>query len=141
MYDARLRLSMPSVDRFHAAHAWLVRHAGCGQQAGGYASDDEDEPQSCPCLWHPVAIGIAERESHLFVCRAWPGPVCGSCWSASCACGYVFDAVADAHARWPNGRLRAATPAPSERDRSLRRSSKPPPLRRRVDRSRTQVRD
>ena len=90
--------------RVAAAHAWLVRHAGCGQQAGGYASDDEDEPQGCPCLWHPVAI--AERESHLFVCRAWPGPVCGSCWSASCACGYVFDAVADAHARWPNGRLR-----------------------------------
>ena len=87
-----------------AAHAWLVRHASCELQAGGYASDDEDEPQGCPCLWHPVAI--AERESHLFVCRAWPGPVCGSCWSASCACGYVFDAVADAHARWPNGRLR-----------------------------------
>ena len=49
-------------------------------------------------------MAIAERESHLLVCRAWPGPVCGSCWSASCACGYVFDAVADAHARWPNGR-------------------------------------
>ena len=60
--------------------------------------------KGCPCLWHPEAI--EERESHLFVCRAWPGPVCGSCWSASCACGYVFDAVADAHARWPNGRLR-----------------------------------
>ena len=68
------------------------------------------------CMWYSeqpayqldgLVIGaIAERESHLFVCRAWPGPVCGSCWSASCVCGYVFDAVADAHARWPNGRLR-----------------------------------
>ena len=91
--------------RVAAAHAWLVSHASYGSQAGGYSSDDDEgAPLGCPCLWHPVAI--AERESHLFVCRAWPGPVCGSCWSASCACGYVFDAVADAHARWPNGRLR-----------------------------------
>ena len=55
-----------------------------------------------------------ERASHLGVCRAWPGPLCGSCWSASCACGYVFDAVADAHARWPNTAACAATPALSE---------------------------
>ena len=53
---------------------------------------------------HPVAI--EERASHLLVCRAWPGPLCGSCWAASCECGYAFDAVADAHSRWPNGRLR-----------------------------------
>ena len=88
-----------------AAHAWLVRHASCEAQTGGYSSDDEEgTPVGCPCLCHPVAI--EERASHLAVCRAWPGPTCGTCWSASCACGYVFDAVADAHARWPDGRLR-----------------------------------
>ena len=26
-------------------------------------------------------------------------------FSFSCLCGYVFDDVADAYARWPNGRL------------------------------------
>ena len=85
------------------------------------------EPQGCPCLWHPVAI--AERESHLLVCRTWPGPVCGSCWSTSCACGYVFDAVADAHARWPNGRLRCThgTPSAALSERVIAPSSKPPP--------------
>ena len=86
------------------AHAWLVQHASCAAQAGGYSSDDEEAPAGCPCTWHPVAI--EERASHLLVCRAWPGPLCGSCWAASCECGYAFDAVADAHSRWPNGRLR-----------------------------------
>ena len=47
-----------------------------------------------------------DEEADLFACRMWPGPICGSCWSASCACGYVFDAVGDARGRWPNGRLR-----------------------------------
>ena len=28
-----------------------------------------------------------------------------ACWAASCPCGYVFDDVADAYTRWPNGRL------------------------------------
>ena len=86
------------------AHAWLVQHASCAAQAGGYSSDDEEAPASCLCTWHPVAID--ERASHLLACRAWPGPLCGSCWAASCECGYAFDAVADAHSRWPNGRLR-----------------------------------
>ena len=54
-------------------------------------------------LASPVAI--EEREAHLFACRIWPGPICGSCWAASCACGYVFETVADARTRWPNGRL------------------------------------
>ena len=71
---------------------------------GGYSSDDEESPARCPCTWHPVAI--EERESHLFVCRAWPGPLCGSCWAASCECGYALDSVADASGRWPSGRLR-----------------------------------
>ena len=62
-----------------------------------------DAPTPCPCTWHPVAI--KERESHEYACRLWPGPICGSCWAASCPCGYVFDDVADAYTRWPNGRL------------------------------------
>ena len=87
-----------------AAHAWLVHHASCEQQVGGgYSSDDEMDTPACPCTWHPVAI--EEREAHLFACRIWPGPICGSCWAASCACGYVFETVADARTRWPNGRL------------------------------------
>ena len=90
-----------------AAHAWLVHHAFCEQQAagaGGYSSDDEsDAPTPCPCTWHPAAI--EERESHEYACRLWPGQICGSCWAASCPCGYVFDDVADAYTRWPNGRL------------------------------------
>ena len=91
-----------------------MSHASCGSQAGGYSSDDEEgTPAGCPCLWHPVAI--EERASHLAACRAWPGPTCGTCWSASCACGYVFDAAGDAHGRWPNGRLRSATLAPRNR--------------------------
>ena len=92
------------------AHEWLVRHAGCEVQASGYASDDEESPARCPCTWHPVAI--EERESHLFVCRAWPGPICGACWAASCECGYVFDDATDASDRWPNGRLRCYVCAP-----------------------------
>ncbi|MDC0526154.1 hypothetical protein OAO87_04050 [bacterium] len=64
--------------RVAAAHAWLVRHASCEAQAGGYSSDDEEgTPAGCPCTWHPVAI--EERASHLAVCRAWPGPTCGTC--------------------------------------------------------------
>ena len=59
----------------------------------------------CACTWHPVLI--EERESHLLACHAWPGPICGSCWAASCSCGYVFEAVADAAGRWPSGRLRS----------------------------------
>ena len=68
----------------------------------GYDSDGD----YCPCTWHPVAI--EERDSHMWSCRAWPGPICGACWAASCECGYVFESVEDAHSRWPNGRLRCA---------------------------------
>ena len=39
-------------------------------------------------------------------CVRWPGPICGSCWAASCECGYVFDDVADAAGRWFTGRMR-----------------------------------
>ena len=65
--------------------------------------DEADAPMPCPCTWHPAAI--EERESHEYACRLWPGPICGSCWAASCPCGYVFDDAADAYTRWPNGRL------------------------------------
>ena len=86
--------------RVLAAHNWLVRHASCG--VNGYESDDD--AAGCPCLWHQAMI--EERSSHELVCRAWPGPICGSCWAASCQCGYVFDDVQHASGRWHDGRLR-----------------------------------
>jgi hypothetical protein len=30
------------------------------------------------------------------------------CMAASCECGYVFDAITDAHSRWHSGRLQCA---------------------------------
>ena len=93
--------------RVVTAHEWLTQHATCAaatdaSDATGYDSDGDQ----CPCTWHPAAV--EERESHTHVCRAWPGSICGSCWAASCECGYVFDAANEAHSRWPNGRLRCA---------------------------------
>ena len=95
--------------RVQAAHDWLVRHATCAaaditetDDATGYDSDGD----RCACTWHPAAI--EERASHMHACYAWPGAICGDCWAASCACGFVFDAVDDAHSRWPSGRLRCA---------------------------------
>ena len=93
--------------RVAAAHVWLVRHASCESQgAADYSSDEEGAPPGggCPCTWHPVMI--EERSSHLAVCRAWPGQICGSCWAASCDCGRVFEATSDAVGRWRSGRLR-----------------------------------
>ena len=94
--------------RVVTAHEWLTQHATCAaatdaSDATGYDSDGDQ----CPCTWHPAAV--EERESHTHVCRAWPGSICGSCWAASCECGYVFDAANEAHSRWPNGRLRCAS--------------------------------
>ena len=94
------------------AHEWLTAHATCAAaasdtaDASGYDSDGDQ----CPCTYHPVAM--EERASHLHACRAWPGPICGSCWAASCRCGFVFDSVDDSHSRWPNGRLRCSSCAP-----------------------------
>ena len=94
------------------AHEWLTAHATCAAaasdtaDASGYDSDGDQ----CPCTYHPVAM--EERSSHLHACRAWPGPICGSCWAASCHCGFVFDSVDDSHSRWPNGRLRCSSCAP-----------------------------
>ena len=95
--------------RVRSAHSWLIHHATCPSaddsselDATGYDSDNE----RCPCTYHPVAI--EERASHMHACRVWPGAICGSCWAASCECGYVFAAAEDAHSRWPGGRLRCA---------------------------------
>ena len=89
-----------------SAHGWLTHHANCAgadvlglSDATGYDSDDD----RCPCTYHPVAI--EERASHYHACRAWPGPICGECWAASCECGFVFETADDAHSRWPSGRL------------------------------------
>ena len=100
--------------RVRDAHAWLVFHASCGDTAGGssalpYDSDDDDgggPTAPCYCQWHPVAI--EERSSHEWACAQWPGPYCSTCWRASCDCGYTFNDVADAPARWGNGRLQCS---------------------------------
>ena len=90
--------------------AALVAHASCALtgRPAAYDSDDPDalspDPPPCPCTYHPVLI--EERYSHLHACQAWPGPICGSCWAASCVCGFVFDDVSDATSRWLSGRLR-----------------------------------
>ena len=100
-----------------AAHAWLVRHATCdasGFGPAGWDSDDgeedPDDPASrrIPCYCQYSSEGADERSANLVICRAWPGPTCGVCWAASCECGYVFEAAADAAGRWPNGRLQCA---------------------------------
>ena len=39
------------------AHAWLVQHASCAAQAGGYSSDDEEAPAGCPCTLHLAPRG------------------------------------------------------------------------------------
>ena len=61
-----------------------------------------------PCYCQTTAEGDDERFASTQACRTWPGPICGSCWQASCACGYVFDDAAHAVSRWPSGRLQCA---------------------------------
>ena len=92
------------------AHEWLVAHASCSSAGRPAAYDSDDagggtlDPPPCPCTYHPVLIEA--RDIHLLHCHSWPGPTCGTCWAASCACGFVFDDVSDAAGRWPTGRLR-----------------------------------
>ena len=64
----------------------------------------------CPCLWHQEMI---ERlEDYRLMCHSWPGPTCGTCWRATCACGYTFEDPADARgAARPHGRLYCHSPA------------------------------
>ena len=87
-----------------AAHDYLLRHAQCDSNGGPSSFDSDDDDAPCPCQWHPVEI---ERvASARAACHAWPGPWCGTCWAASCACGYVFAAVEEAAGRAVHGRLR-----------------------------------
>ena len=109
-----------------ASHEWLATHAACpGAQGvppspppqarpsgGGYTSEDDTEP--CFCT-HIAAVWAHIRHVCKESCIRRPGPICGTCWAASCECGYVFDNVADATGRWFTGRLRChecAAPGP-----------------------------
>ena len=88
------------------AHAFLVRHASCqaASRPADYESDDDlpaDAP--CPCSWHPMLL--EERSLHEAAVARWPGPFCGTCWAASCQCGYTFDARGDAAGVDSRGRL------------------------------------
>ena len=89
-----------------SAHAFLVRHASC-TSAGRPADYDSDDAEAadapCPCGWHPVLL--EERSLHEAAVALWPGPLCGSCWAASCRCGYTFDALGDAAGVDSRGRL------------------------------------
>ena len=92
--------------RVRDAHAWLLAHASCataGPDAFG-TDDDGTHRNPCHCTWHPMSIELREDQVHDVY--AWPGPICGSCWAASCECGYVFTHVAYAAGRWPSGRLK-----------------------------------
>ena len=107
-----------SWERVRSSHEWLAAHAACPgapgippapppqarPAGGGYTSEDDIEPcfctQDAPAVWTHVRNVCKES------CVRWPGPICGSCWAASCECGYVFDDVADAAGRWFTGRMR-----------------------------------
>ena len=105
--------------RVRLAHASLVAHASCeaaGGEAVGFDSDDEDAPGSsrpCPCQWHPAVI--EELSSHASAVARWPGPICGSCWAASCACGYVLEGDGDAVGRDSQGRYVCHSPGCASR--------------------------
>ena len=98
----------------HHAHATLVRHASCGGALSrwGPTTDagrdvntgyDSSDGRPCPCRWHETLSD--ELGVHRDTCAAWPGPICGTCWAASCPCGYVFENAADAAGRDSLGRL------------------------------------
>ena len=93
--------------RVTAAHTSLASHASCSfLGAAGFDSSDEEEgesPRPCPCQWHDALID--ELEYDRSVVHLWPGPICGSCWAASCSCGYVFQTPSEAAGREVNGRL------------------------------------
>ena len=88
-------------NRIEYALKWLAHHANCKYTN---SNGTHDEPTACHCTWHPSSI--EERESHLEAIKKWPGLICGTCWGASCECGYTFDSSCQAADRWPNGRLR-----------------------------------
>ena len=104
-------------ERVRSSHEWLAAHATCPgapgippapppqarPAGGGYTSEDDFEP--CFCT-QDAAVWTHFRNICKESCVRWPGPICGSCWAASCECGYVFDDVADAAGRWFTGRMR-----------------------------------
>ena len=104
-------------ERVRSSHEWLAAHAACPgapgippapppqarPAGGGYTSEDDFEP--CFCT-QDVAVWTHFRNVCKESCVRWPGPICGSCWAASCECGYVFDDEADAAGRWFTGRMR-----------------------------------
>ena len=93
-----------------SAHDTLVSHASCGPAISGYGSDGEDfDGASCPCQWHGALI--EELANARLMVRAWPGFVCGSCWAASCECGYVLDTPTHASGRDRNHRFTCHAPA------------------------------
>ena len=53
--------------------------------------------------WRAIQHGLREQ------------PVCGECWAASCACGYVFESTADARGRDALGRLVCHSPGCARR--------------------------
>ena len=108
----------------HHAHATLVRHASCGGALSrwGPTTDagrdvntgyDSSDGRPCPCRWHETLSD--ELGMHRDTCAAWPGPICGTCWAASCPCGYVFENAADAAGRDSLGRLVCAAPTCRQR--------------------------
>ena len=87
------------------AHTALTRHAFCSM--GSYESDPDNPgagSETCPCQWHPAMI--EQLADYRAICMSWPGPICGSCWRASCSvCGYTLASVTDAAGRDAHGRL------------------------------------
>ena len=83
------------------AHADAVRAVA----VEGYDSDG-DEWQG-----HPVTVDqLGDARTS---CSSWPGPICPTCWAASCAgCGYVFEAPSDARAVGRFGRLLCSACSP-----------------------------
>ena len=86
-----------------AAHTTLLPHAQCDEIGSqpAYDSDDSDEGRPCPCQWHEAMIDEVDNARNNV--RRWPGPICGSCWRATCACGHRFADLADAAARLGRG--------------------------------------
>ena len=71
-------------------------------------SDDSDGDE---WAWHPVAQ--EQSEARRFLCDRWPGPICPTCFAASCArCSYVFAAWDEARAVGDRGRLLCVACAP-----------------------------
>ena len=73
---------------------------------------DNPNFETCLCQVHPsYTEELSDARTHV---GQWPGPICGTCWASSCACGYTFDNAADAAARAPlSGRLVCHSCAPT----------------------------